>query len=112
MLDKSLSIEGALFDKLRVGFDMCLEDMLKKMIRHDSGEGVLTVKVDVSMVRDEDATDETGDPVFVPIFKHKVQTSIALKSEMAGLSGGDVRMYYDPDEEELRAENPQMSLYE
>lgn len=83
---KPINLESDTFALMKQDMTNELNRLLRNMQRYKAEEGMLTVKVKVSIVDQELDNGEQGD---VPTFEHKVSTSVQIKQESSGKLSGN-----------------------
>lgn len=97
-----LSLNGDTFNALKSDYDQMLRKMISKMQYTDAEDGVLTVKVDVHLEKDQIrdlAADQSGSllDVVKPTFKHCIKSVIQAKDQKSGSLGGKEYLVWDEE---------------
>jgi len=95
-----LSLNGDTFNALKSDYDQMLRKMISKMQYTGAEDGVLTVKVDVHLEKDQIrdlAADQSGSllDVVKPTFKHCIKSVIQAKDQKSGSLGGKEYLVWD-----------------
>jgi rhodanese-related sulfurtransferase len=107
-----LSLESDCFIELRQEFDAMLQKTLASMIRRDSDDATLTLKLHLRL---DHTSDSLQRAVIRPDISHKITSAIMVKDDLNGRVNGDYELLYDAAAEryllrELPPEEGQMSL--
>ena len=106
----SISIESPYFTSMRTDLDAMLQKTIASMVRKESVEGSITLKISVGLFGVGD-----GSGIIKPHVSHKVTASITSKESVDGYVSGDYVLDYDEDHgrytmRELPPEGGQMTL--
>lgn len=107
-----LSLESDCFIELRQEFDAMLQKTLASMIRRDSDDATLTLKLHLRL---DHTSDSLQRAVIRPDISHKITSAIMVKDDLNGRVNGDYELLYDAAAEryllrELPPEEGQLSL--
>ena len=108
-----LSIESDCFAQMRQKFDEMLQRTLASMIRRESDEAALTLKLHLRL---DHTSDELQRAVIRPDITHKITSAITVKDDLSGKVPGDYELMYDAGSEryllrELPPDGGQMPLF-
>ncbi len=97
-----LSLNGDTFNALKSDYDQMLRKMISMMQYTGAEDGVLTVKVDVHLEKDQVrdlAADQSGSllDVVKPTFKHCIKSVIQAKDQKSGSLGGKEYLVWDEE---------------
>lgn len=106
----SISIESPYFTSMRTDLDAMLQKTIASMVRKESVEGSITLKISVGLFGFGD-----GSGIIKPHVSHKVTASITSKESVDGYVSGDYVLDYDEDHKrytmrELPPEGGQLPL--
>lgn len=78
---ETMSINDDIFENLRKDFDITLQRLFEKIIQADEDEGTLTVKIKVSLMRDQKSIEGANQAYIFhcPHFETSVTSSVAQK---------------------------------
>ena len=117
---EELTMDSEMFQTVRENFDLLFQKLLKKMLDNDSGEGSITLKVDVELeqewipVSGEHSCDERM--VQKPTIKHKITTAVPVKDSMDGKKIPNMELVFDPQLKryvlKYMTGMPQMSIFD
>ena len=107
----SISIGSHLFTSMRTDLDAMLQKTIASMVRKESVEGSITLKINIGLYGVGD-----GSGIIKPTVSHKVTASITSKESVDGYVSGDYVLDYDEDHErytmrELPPEGGQLALF-
>lgn len=88
----SISIESPYFTSMRTDLDAMLQKTIASMVRKESVEGSITLKISVGLFGVGD-----GSGIIKPHVSHKVTASITSKESVDGYVSGDYVLDYDED---------------
>lgn len=108
-----LSIESTCFVAMRCEFNAMLQKTLGSMIRRESDEATLTLKLHLRLNHTSDSLQRT---VIRPDITHKITSAITVKDDLSGAMQGDYELLYDNDADryfmrELPSDDGQMCLF-
>lgn len=99
---KKLDFDSDTFEEMKKDMNFVLQRLLGNMQEKDTTEGSMTLKIDVSMVKefipnyDPEVKGETRE-VSKPKFKHKVTSAVKINDEKSGNLDNEMELYYDTD---------------
>lgn len=107
----SISIGSPLFTSMRTDLDAMLQKTIASMVRKESVEGSITLKISIGLYGVGD-----GSGIIKPTVSHKVTASITSKESVDGYVSGDYVLDYDEDHErytmrELPPDGGQLALF-
>ena len=107
----SISIGSPLFTSMRTDLDAMLQKTIASMVRKESVEGSITLKINIGLYGVGD-----GSGIIKPTVSHKVTASITSKESVDGYVSGDYVLDYDEDHErytmrELPPDGGQLALF-
>jgi hypothetical protein len=107
----SISIESPYFTSMRTDLNAMLQKTIASMVRKESVEGSITLKISVGLFGVGD-----GSGIIKPHVSHKVTASITSKESVDGYVSGDYVLDYDEDHgrytmRELPPDGGQMTLF-
>lgn len=96
----ALTLSSDTFNALKSDFDQVLRKTLTNMENKDSEQAELTVKLKISLTKDEapnfDSLDRDAKrEVVKPKFDHKVSSVMQIKDEQTGTLGGNYELVWD-----------------
>ena len=94
MKPQNLTINGEVFDDLRLRFDEALLLALRKMEELKIHAGTVTATVDILM---EEAEDENGEMIYTPVFDAQVAMNLPLKGKIKVPTQTGLMMIRDPN---------------
>lgn len=89
---KPITMDSNTFEKLKNDMTVSLNRLLTKMQAHHSEEAEMNVKLTVKL---NSSAMVDGKPCVVPVFKHKVVSTVQMKEEEKGSLDG--RFFLDTD---------------
>lgn len=97
-----LSIKSDVFNALTSDFDAIMRKTIMNMETKDSEEAEITVKVKVSLKKQEIkcfnyATEGSMKNIIKPEFSHKVSSLMSIKNDLSGKLKGDFEIVYDKE---------------
>ena len=111
----ALSIESPQLAGMRDDLDTMLQSTITSMLRRESCEASVTLKIGITLVNDKDEFEKT---IVRPIVEHKITSAITVKSDTKGCCvKGDYELYFDERSKQyamrkLSSDNGQLSLFE
>ena len=107
-----LSIESDCFIELRQEFNSMLQKTIFSMIRRESDDAALTLKLHLRLDHTQDSLHRA---VIRPDISHKITSAITVKDDLSGRVSGDYELMYDARAEryllrELPTDDGQMTL--
>lgn len=99
---KKLNLESDTFAEMKRDFDFVLQRLLGNMEEKKSTDGSLTLKIDVSFVKefipnyDPDVEGESRE-ISKPRFKHKITSAVQIKDEKSGNLDTEMELVFDED---------------
>lgn len=89
----TLSIESPDLKDMRDDLDEMLQNTIISMMKKESREAAITLKLEISLINDKDAFQRA---IYRTILDHKITSAITVKSDKKGCCvKGDYEMYYD-----------------
>ena len=78
---------------MRDDLDEMLQNTIISMMKKESREAAITLKLEISLINDKDAFQRA---IYRTILDHKITSAITVKSDKKGCCvKGDYEMYYD-----------------
>lgn len=88
-----LSIESPQLAGMRDDLDTMLQSTITSMLRRESCEASVTLKIGITLVNDKDEFEKT---IVRPIVEHKITSAITVKSDTKGCCvKGDYELFFD-----------------
>ena len=101
--DKKLDFDSNTFENMKHDMNFVLQRLLGNMIEKQSKEGSMTIKIDVTMVKefipnyDPNIKGESRE-ISKPQFKHKVTSAVKITDDILGDADTEGYDYEDPEE--------------
>lgn len=101
--DKKLDFDSDTFENMKHDMNFVLQRLLGNMIEKQSNEGSMTIKIDVTMVKefipnyDPNIKGESRE-ISKPQFKHKVTSAVKITDDILGDTDTEGYDYEDPEE--------------
>lgn len=98
--DKRLDFDSDTFEGMKHDMNFVLQRLLGNMIEKQSTEGSMTIKIDVTMVKefipnyDPNVKGESRE-ISKPQFKHKVTSAVKISDEKSGNLNNEMEMVMD-----------------
>lgn len=95
--DKKLDFDSDTFENMKHDMNFVLQRLLGNMIEKQSNEGSMTIKIDVTMVKefipnyDPNIKGESRE-ISKPQFKHKVTSAVKITDEKGGNLNNEMEM--------------------
>lgn len=95
--DKKLDFDSNTFENMKHDMNFVLQRLLGNMIEKQSNEGSMTIKIDVTMVKefipnyDPNIKGESRE-ISKPQFKHKVTSAVKITDEKGGNLNNEMEM--------------------
>lgn len=101
--EKKLDFNSDTFASIKEDLNEVLQNLLKNMLEKGSSEGSMTLKINVSFEEDEyyDPDGENSGIINIPVFEHKVTSSVQIKSKTSGVLNTQMRLVFDEKAEEF-----------
>ena len=106
--DQKAVIEGEAFEQMRNDANRVLQRLLKNMVEKDTGEGTMTIKIDVTFLPEyitipvEMRTEASGESrkALKPQFKHKISSTMQVRDDASGRCRNEtMELVWDKDTE-------------
>lgn len=100
--DKRLDFDSDTFEGMKHDMNFVLQRLLGNMIEKQSTEGSMTIKIDVTMVKefipnyDPNVKGESRE-ISKPQFKHKVTSAVKISDEKSGNLNNEMEMVMDEE---------------
>lgn len=100
--DKKLDFDSNTFENMKHDMNFVLQRLLGNMIEKQSNEGSMTIKIDVTMVKefipnyDPNIKGESRE-ISKPQFKHKVTSAVKITDEKGGNLNNEMEMVMDEE---------------
>ena len=100
--DKKLDFDSDTFENMKHDMNFVLQRLLGNMIEKQSNEGSMTIKIDVTMVKefipnyDPNIKGESRE-TSKPQFKHKVTSAVKITDEKGGNLNNEMEMVMDEE---------------
>ena len=100
--DKKLDFDSDTFENMKHDMNFVLQRLLGNMIEKQSNEGSMTIKIDVTMVKefipnyDPNIKGESRE-ISKPQFKHKVTSAVKITDEKGGNLNNEMEMVMDEE---------------
>ena len=100
--DKRLDFDSDTFEDMKHDMNFVLQRLLGNMIEKQSNEGSMTIKIDVTMVKefipnyDPNIKGESRE-ISKPQFKHKVTSAVKITDEKGGNLNNEMEMVMDEE---------------
>lgn len=100
--DKRLDFDSDTFEGMKHDMNFILQRLLGNMIEKQSTEGSMTIKIDVTMVKefipnyDPNVKGESRE-ISKPQFKHKVTSAVKINDEKSGNLNNEMEMVMDEE---------------
>ena len=100
--DKRLDFDSDTFEDMKHDMNFVLQRLLGNMIEKQSNEGSMTIKIDVTMVKefipnyDPNIKGESRE-ISKPQFKHKVTSAVKITDEKGGNLNNEMEMVIDEE---------------
>lgn len=100
--EKRLDFDSNTFEEMKKDMNFVLQRLIGNMQEKDSDEGSMTLKIDVTMVKefipnyDPDIKGESRE-VSKPQFKHKVTSVVKINDEKSGSLNNEMELVMDED---------------
>ena len=100
--DKKLDFDSDTFENMKHDMNFVLQRLLGNMIEKQSNEGSMTIKIDVTMVKefipnyDPNIKGESRK-ISKPQFKHKVTSAVKITDEKGGNLNNEMEMVMDEE---------------
>ena len=100
--DKKLDFDSNTFEDMKHDMNFVLQRLLGNMIEKQSNEGSMTIKIDVTMVKefipnyDPNIKGESRE-ISKPQFKHKVTSAVKITDEKGGNLNNEMEMVMDEE---------------
>ena len=100
--DKKLDFDSNTFENMKHDMNFVLQRLLGNMIEKQSNEGSMTIKIDVTMVKefipnyDPKIKGESRE-ISKPQFKHKVTSAVKITDEKGGNLNNEMEMVMDEE---------------
>ena len=100
--DKKLDFDSNTFENMKHDMNFVLQRLLGNMIEKQSNEGSMTIKIDVTMVKefipnyDPNIKGESRE-ISKPQFKHKVTSAVKITDEKGGNLNNETEMVMDEE---------------
>ena len=100
--DKKLDFDSNTFEDMKRDMNFVLQRLLGNMIEKQSNEGSMTIKIDVTMVKefipnyDPNIKGESRE-ISNPQFKHKVTSAVKITDEKGGNLNNEMEMVMDEE---------------
>lgn len=100
--DKKLDFDSNTFEDMKHNMNFVLQRLLGNMIEKQSNEGSMTIKMDVTMVKefipnyDPNIKGESRE-ISKPQFKHKVTSAVKITDEKGGNLNNEMEMVMDEE---------------
>lgn len=100
--DKKLDFDSNAFENMKHDMNFVLQRLLGNMIEKQSNEGSMTIKIDVTMVKefipnyDPNIKGESRE-ISKPQFKHKVTSAVKITDEKGGNLNNEMEMVMDEE---------------
>jgi len=109
-----ITIESDTFTVLRNDINMILKNTLENMISKSGDKAEVKVSLKINLNRDSvPDDDEVLRDILVPMFEHKVTSTLQYKAELNGFVGGSsYELIWDPDAMEYVMRPIQDSLFD
>ena len=114
--DKRLDFDSDTFEGMKHDMNFVLQRLLGNMIEKQSTEGSMTIKIDVTMVKefipnyDPNVKGESRE-ISKPQFKHKVTSAVKISDEKSGNLNNEMEMVMDEETySRLRTPSRELSL--
>ena len=84
MKPQPLTIEGEVFDDLRMKLNLALNSALTNMIRYRISAGTVAMNIEIELEEGtaEDGTAEDGNPIQMPKFSGKIGINLPMKAKI------------------------------
>lgn len=89
---RTLSIESPYFAQMRTALNDMLQKTINSMIKRDSDESSITLKINLNLYH---ASDQLSRTVLRPEISHKITSAITVKDNTNGRLDGDYELIYD-----------------
>ena len=110
-----LSLKGDAFLLLKNDFDLVLERTVNNMKAKGSDEATITLKLNISLEKGTNFTDEDEIEVDKPTFSFDISSVMQVKDKKSGVLGGDYYLDFDDKSKKYvmrRIGDKQKSMFE
>lgn len=110
-----LSLNGDTFAALKEDFDSILSQTLGNMESKSADEAVITLKLGISLEKQQFVRNESTEELTKPSFKHDISSVMQVKNKKSGSLSGDYELVWDEDEKRYvmrKIAGSQMSMFE
>lgn len=101
--EKKLDFNSDTFASIKEDLNEVLQNLLKNMLEKGSSEGSMTLKINVSFDEGEyyNSSGENSGIINIPVFEHKVTSSVQIKSKTSGRLNTQMQLVFDENAEEF-----------
>ena len=113
--DMNLSLNGETFSILKEQFDNVLNRTVGNMEMKGADEAVVTLKLSISLEKQNRSTPDGNNDITIPKFKHDISSVMQVKDKASGQLVGDYQLVWDDEDRKYvmrKIDDGQKSLFD